>query len=388
MKQGPTAFDIVKEAIRLRKEDSPAAALEYLKSNTEAFDEGSWANYHVASGDCHLEMKEFGEAERCYQNALHHNPDHKFAHINFSRLLSLQGNHQEAELHMREAVRIDPRDATSMSYLAIILVKMDRFDEGTELIEQAKSISPKRFLVQKNVTIFEREAFKRGFQNSAEINGRKKLVRPLPGPVFRNPALFPDANVPVPVPAPVPAPLPPPAAPPQAKRDTRADMEEQLIASPRNVGLMKRLADLYIQDGLLNRARETLELLLCVDEANSPAKILLKKLGPKTQAPEVPKQSVTSAPTVSAKTTPTAATANSSSKPDMVEVDVVEFSFLIDGKPICTIALQFEDAASSDRFHVAVTSNIPAKASRMLEGREEISPETQGVPAFLVKVPT
>lgn len=274
-------------------------------------------------------------------------------------------------MHMREILRNHPQDAISLSYLAILLAKMARLDEAKDYAAQSKAIDPDHPLVQKNLSIFDREAGRRGYQGPTAVE--KSRIRPIPGaPVFSSPLLTKRKNPPAAPSNTANVSLAKISPPESSKHETREDIEQRLLIEPKNIGLMKRLADLYVGEKKLDAAREILTRLLSIDRVNRPAQDLLKKLGPREEKLTAPSLPIPEQPP----------------QPEMVEVDQLEFVISLDGKPLCRVALQFEGTLE-DHFRLAVTSHMPGKFSRATEtALTERPAQHAALPSFLIKIPS
>ncbi len=78
-----------------------------------------------------------------FEHALAVTQDNYLAHYNLGTALAERGERREAELHLREAVRIEPDDVESQNNLGVLLAAEGKLDEAIDHYNRALAIRPR-----------------------------------------------------------------------------------------------------------------------------------------------------------------------------------------------------------------------------------------------------
>lgn len=155
-------------------------------------------------------------AERYAQKAVLQNPEDAKAFHYLGIALDAQGKHPEAERAFRKALSLWQGNATPvMNNLALNLSTQGQLEEATQILEEAKKLSPDRVEVERNLRIV------RALRQSAEPTTPKPGKKPAGGTDIKNPVIeiepaasadAPPAPVKTPAVKPTQAPVKAPAA--------------------------------------------------------------------------------------------------------------------------------------------------------------------------------
>lgn len=123
-------------------------------------------------------------AERYAQKAVLQNPEDAKAFHYLGIALDAQGKHPEAERAFRKALALWQGNATPvMNNLALNLSTQGQLDEATQILEEAKKLSPDRIEVERNLRIV------RALRQSAEPTTPKPGKKPEGGTGIKNPVI-------------------------------------------------------------------------------------------------------------------------------------------------------------------------------------------------------
>jgi tetratricopeptide (TPR) repeat protein len=97
---------------------------------------------HVNLGIVNVKRGRFEEARRSYDTALRLAPWFIPAHVNLADLLRLQGRDDEGEKVLRQALQVDPRNASVRHALGLLLVRTKRGNEALAELGRAAALAP------------------------------------------------------------------------------------------------------------------------------------------------------------------------------------------------------------------------------------------------------
>lgn len=96
----------------------------------------------VGMSQCHIQLRDFQSGDAVVASLLSIAPNLPQAHRIKSELLRVRRRRREALKHSREAVRLDPDDAVSYHFLAVVLYDMKKYGEALRIIEQGRKVAP------------------------------------------------------------------------------------------------------------------------------------------------------------------------------------------------------------------------------------------------------
>ena len=88
------------------------------------------------------DLKRYDEAEAAYRKAIELNPSYATAYYNLGSLLDDLKRYDEAEAAYRKAIELNPSDATAYSNLGILLKTLERYDEAEAAYRKAIELNP------------------------------------------------------------------------------------------------------------------------------------------------------------------------------------------------------------------------------------------------------
>lgn len=103
-----------------------------------------------ALGDIFLKQHAPGEALKCYRQAFNRDP-RPFLTLKAARALKEMGKHEEALQELEKVLVVKQNHLPCLKEKALILNRMERFDEALAIYERIKGIAPDDTFVQKEI---------------------------------------------------------------------------------------------------------------------------------------------------------------------------------------------------------------------------------------------
>jgi tetratricopeptide (TPR) repeat protein len=132
-----------------------------------------WGDLHNNLGCVRQAQGRFNDAADSYRQAIRVEPGNATAHANLAFILNRNGNLDEAAEHYRQAIALRPNDADSHSNLGNIHLQRRQFDQAQALYKRALSINPLHSATHNNFGNLHRA---QGRQDQAEVCYRQAIA--------------------------------------------------------------------------------------------------------------------------------------------------------------------------------------------------------------------
>lgn len=149
----PAAYDAYLRALVASNTERPRGIEEAIRrfdeatrldpSFAEAF--AAWANFYVAIAGSYRPLHEVMPTARTLAaRALELDPESSVAHLALANI-ALQFDHDwdRAEGEFARAISLNPNNATALSFLSLLLIAQERFDEAKEVLRRAIRVDPR-----------------------------------------------------------------------------------------------------------------------------------------------------------------------------------------------------------------------------------------------------